>query len=221
MTRVVVALAIAGTAALLADTVYEPLRGHDPELVLGVGHLQPEREEDRYDWLDRLVLPLYDAPGGRRIEPPAQRMAHALETGYETVSFIVLVARADGWLDLGFGWVQLPELAAATPPLAYEPWERLFASGNISPLYFRARVRHALRTAASPSAPLVTWIPADPDRYAIEPLSFAGDWARVRVAIPSSYCTGPGAPAPVLREGWVRWRDPERSPWLWYYTRGC
>ncbi len=41
---------------------------------LGVGHLQPLREEDRDDWLPRLAISVFDAPRGRRL-----RAGHVLE----------------------------------------------------------------------------------------------------------------------------------------------
>jgi hypothetical protein len=214
------ALWLACATVANAQEVYAPLRGSDPQLALGVGHVQPRREEDRDDWLPRLVLTIFDAPRGKRVPLPEQWMRHAVETGYETLSIPVLEARNDGWLRLSFGWAHRDGLAAATPPLEYQTWESLFTGGAISPLYFRARVRHALRATPSTSAPLVAWIPADPVLYAIEPLSLEGDWARVRVSVPSDFCAAPDAPKPEVREGWIRWRD-ARGPWLWYYTRGC
>ena len=215
------ALLLVCAAAAGAEEAYAPLRGSDAQLALGVGHLQPLREEDRNDWLPRLALSIFDAPRGRRIALPEQRMSRAIETGYETVSILVLEARNDGWLRLRFGWVHRDALAAATPQLEFETWERLFTGGTISPLYFRSRVRHALRAAPSASAPLVAWIPVDPMLYAVELLSVEGDWARARVSVPSDFCTEPGARKPEVRDGWTRWRDAARGPWLWYYTRGC
>lgn len=215
------ALALAWAGALAAEAVYEPNRGYDPDVALGVGHVRPQHEGERHAWLEQLAMPVLEAPGGRPLPLPTRRMSAAVETGYETASIVVLEARADGWLRLPFGWVHRSGLENSKPALEYEPWERLFASGTISPLYFRSQVRHALRAAASGRAPLVAWIPADRDRYAIEPLGFEGDWARVRVSIPSNFCAGPEAKKPETREGWIRWRDPLRGPWLWYYTRGC
>ena len=54
----------------------------------------------------------------------------------------------------------------------------------------------------------------------IPPLEFRGDWARVRVSVPSQYCADRELKSTV-REGWIRWRSPERGLWVWYYTRGC
>ncbi len=215
-------------APLEMQQAYEPLRGFDAELALGVGHVRPAREEDRDDWLRRLGLPIFESPGGRFGSWLTGASEAALETGYETTSFIVHEERDDGWLRIRYaksgsvphGWVHRCHLQASTPRLQYEPWERLFSSDAVSPFFFRSRVRHALRVAASLSAAAITWLPADPREYAIEPLEFAGDWAKVRVKLPSDYCVHPPV-KPAVHEGWIQWRSAERGPWVWYYTRGC
>jgi hypothetical protein len=209
---------------------YEPLYGFDPDLALGVGHVRPVREEERDDWTRRLKLPVFAAPGGEVkiwLTPGSVGGDALVETGYETASFIVLQAQQDGWLQIRFGgplasgagWVHRCHLDAATPRLEYQPWERALAAA--SPLYFRSWTRRMLRKAASTEAPVVAVIPADPNLYGIRPLRFRGDWARVRVSIPSSYCANPRPRRPQVREGWIRWRSPDRSPAVWYYTRGC
>lgn len=220
-----------GLAPSAEEVRYEPLRGFDPEVALGAGHVRPANEEDRDDWIRRLVLPVFLSPGGElklwltpgSVSPEAQ-----LETGYETTSLIVLQARPDGWLQLRYGeprakdvgWVHSCHLAAATPRLEYEPWDKLLAGDGVPSLFFRAWVPHVLREAPSPSAAEVARIPADPNRYGMQPLEFRGDWARVRVSIPSEFCADP-KPDGAAHEGWIRWRSRERGPWVWYYTRGC
>jgi hypothetical protein len=218
------------------QSVYEPLDGADAELPLGAGHVRPAREADRHDWTRRLLLPVFAAPGGELklwLTPGSVGTDALIETGYETVSFIALQARESGrdagWLQIRFGgplssgagWVHRCHLEAATPRLEYEPWEKLFASQNVSPLYFRAWAPHALRKTASPASPLVARIPGDPNRYGMQPLEFQGDWARVRVSIPSDACADPKPTRPTVYEGWIRWRSRERGPSIWYYTRGC
>jgi hypothetical protein len=89
------------------------------------------------------------------------------------------------------------------------------------PLYFRAWAARPLRKAASQDAPVVASIPADPNHYGIRPLEFRGDWARVRVSIPSNLCAELKPSRVAVHEGWIRWRSRERGPALWYYTRGC
>lgn len=220
-----------GLAPSTEEVRYEPLRGFDPDLALGAGHVRPANEQDRDDWIRRLVLPVFSSPGGElklwlmpgTVSPEAQ-----LETGYETTSLIVLQARSDGWLQLRYGdpaardvgWVHSCHLAAATPRLEYEPWDKLFAGEGVGSLFFRAWVPHVLREAPSAPAAEVARIPADPNRYGMQPLEFRGDWARVRVSIPSEFCAEPKAGGAV-HEGWIRWRSRERGPWVWFYTRGC
>src|ERR1051325_6440099 len=64
-------------------------------------------------------------------------------------------------------------------------------------------------------------IPAAPNLYGIQPLLFRGDWARVRVSLPSTYCADPKPTRVKEYEGWVRWRGAKLGPALWYYARGC
>jgi hypothetical protein len=77
-----------------------------------------------------------------------------------------------------------------------------------------------LRKSPSAEAPVVVSIPPDPNLYGLQPLQFRGDWVRVRLSIPSTYCGDPPPERPKLYEGWVRWRS-ERGSALWYYPRGC
>jgi hypothetical protein len=195
-----------------------------------VGHVRPAREEDRDEWTRRLSLPVFVSPGGEVklwLTPGSIATDALVETGYETVSFIVLQARASGWLQIRFGgplssgagWVHRCHLDTSSPRLAYQPWEELLATQ--APLYFRSWSPHSLRSSASEGAPLVAMIPADPNRYGLQPLQFRGDWARVRVTIPSTFCADPKPQRPAVHEGWIRWRSRERGPWLWYYPRGC
>lgn len=210
---------------------YEPLLGADPELVLGVGHIRPAREEERDDWPRRLKLPVFESPegGGVRLwlTPGSVGGDVLVETGYGTASFIVLQARPNGWLQIRFGgplasgagWVHRCHLDAATPRLEYQPWESLLAGSG--PLFFRAWAPRALRKAPSAEGPVLATIPADPNLYGLQPLQFRGDWARVRVSVPSSFCADPKPARARVHEGWVRWRGPKLGPALWYYTRGC
>ena len=69
------------------------------------------------------------------------------------------------------------------------------------------------------NAERVLWIPASVDAYELQPLEVRGDWMRVAVTIPSTYCVGDEVDG-ARYEGWVKWRD-EGGVWLWYYTRGC
>ena len=209
---------------------YEPLHGADAELALGVGHVRPAREEERDDWPRRLKLPVFEAPDGPVkvwLTPGSVGGDVLVETGYETASFIVLQIRKDGWMQLRFGgplasgagWVHRCHLDAAAPRLEYQPWEALLAENR--PLFFRTWALRELRKAPSAEAPAIATIPADPNLYGLQALQFRGDWARVRLSIPSSHCADPKPARVRVYVGWVRWRGPKLGPALWYYTRGC
>jgi hypothetical protein len=227
----------------VAEEPYEPLRGFDRALRLGVGHLRPARAEDRYSWLNYVLMPLSAKPGdpvtvwlsAGWVVPVAggapRRIGSrgAVETGYETVSLIVLEVNDAGWLHVRFApgdeasstaWLHHCDLEKLRPGVVYEPWERLFSGKEISPLYFRTGGPRALRLVPESGAERVAWIPAEGRKYAIEPLEFKGDWMRVRLKAPSDYCAEPDV-RPAIREGWVRWRDARLGPLVWYYTRGC
>ncbi|MFW6202550.1 MAG: hypothetical protein ACOC8B_08225 [Gemmatimonadota bacterium] len=62
-------------------------------------------------------------------------------------------------------------------------------------------------------------VETDHERYIQE---ISRDWMRVRVREPAWTCFGdPDAFSGTEREGWVKWRGPDRGPWVWYPTRGC
>jgi hypothetical protein len=227
----------------IGDEPYEPLRGFDRALRLGIGHLRPARDEDRSDWLDFVLIPLAARPGDAPavwlsagwIVPSgggtARRVGRrgALERGYETVSLIVLEMEEGGWLRIRFapgdeasstGWLHLCHLQRTRPQLVYEPWERLLAERTLSPLYFRTGGPRALRRGPEQSEEPLAWIPAEGRRYALEALEFKGDWMRARLTVPLDYCRHLNA-TPQVREGWVRWRDSHLGSLVWYHTRGC
>lgn len=229
---------------------YEPLRVD--EVRLGVGHLRPVADGYSWDWQRWLRLPLFDEPDevasdepgpegpvasfwiadgwivGERQPPRPLQTSGMIETGYETLSLIVLERRADGWLRLrhapgaeGTAWAHACLLELGRHPLVFESWTDRLTSADVSPLYFISDVPHALRDAPSSEGGHVATIPADQERYQLEPLETRGEWMRVRVTMPRTYCTTPGEIRATVREGWIRWRDADRGSWLWYYTRGC
>lgn len=227
----------------LAEEGYEPLRGFDRALRMGVGHLRPAREEDREHWIRHVLMPLSATPGAPPAAwfaggwivpagggaPRAAGSSGAIETGYETVSLIVLEIRDGEWLRIRFApgdegsstaWVSRCDLEKLRPRVVYEPWEALLGSSELSPLYFRTGGPRALRRAADPDAELLAWIPAEGSKYALEPLEVQGDWMRVRMKVPSDYCAETRI-KPAVREGWIRWRTERLGPLVWYYTRGC
>lgn len=217
-------------------SLYDWAGGYE-DAPLGMGRLKLENREDIWDWWHRIEIPLYRAPEGVHwgwyvngwlvAEEDATPMGTSgmIETGYETMSFIVLEHRRDGWLRLRYGkpsdshdgvaWTHTCHVE--TEGLGFESWEERFTSGEISPLTFRSPVPHALRAGPGASSDLLHWIAGD---HHLEPLEFRGDWMRVRVTQPSDYCAGEAIQTRE-HEGWVRWRSPDKGPWVWYYTRGC
>lgn len=207
----------------------------------GVGRLGPADPSatSGVDWARGIALPLYAAPGGALRgwlargwwipagdKPRPMPLACLLETDYETASFVVYEIRDDGWLRLGVEapcgggdfWLHRGHLGLGSQALAVQPWRERFLSGSISPLYFRDRQRHALLASAASEADRIAWI-GEADTF--EALEIEGDWMRVRLAQPSSYCKDPETWKGRHLEGWLRWRDPVEGPWIWYFTRGC
>ena len=212
------------------------------EVPLGVGHLRPVDAGYTWDWHQRMRRPMFGAPGSTpslwlvdgwlmRQDGSVRPFGTGgmIETGYETPSFIVLESRVDGWLkirysanegDAGAAWTHDCVLGLGAHLLVFESWEERLTSDDISPLFFTSEVPHALRASPSIDSEQLISIPGSAYDYELEPLAVDGDWMRVRVALPRTYCD-PDAPTPRTEEGWVKWRDPERGPWLWYFTRGC
>lgn len=133
-----------------------------------------------------------------------------VETGYETASWIALEAAENGWVRLrlldpgaagdGTAWAVACHLSASDPPLVVTRWAEALAAPG--PVFFR-------RTGWS-----------DHDAM-LEPLELRGDWMRVRVTRPSTYCVTDPPPDLRVDEGWIRWRDDAMGPWVWTFTRGC
>lgn len=220
--------------------VYDPLRGFDPDVHLGIGHLSAVDRFDA-DWASSLTMPLFREASGpvsawliqgwvmpTGADPRPLGVAGLVETGYEIPSFIVFEQRPDGWVrlrvergDAGVVWTHACFFEQAPTAIRLERWETRFGSDEISPLYFRAAERHALRDGPSVSSGLLRWIPADSRSYILHPAEIRGDWMRVDVSLPSDYCADPDDPPSDKVTGWVRWRDDDRGPWVWYFTRGC
>jgi len=98
-------------------------------------------------------------------------------------------------------------------------WEETLAAPG--PIFFRTTNAHALRAGPGSDHELRFWIRGDDHDAMLEPLEVRGDWMRVRVTRPSTYCVM-DPPADVrVEEGWIRWRDGEMGPWVWIFTRGC
>ena len=212
---------------------------------LGVGHLRPAEERPNlgHDWLEEVILPLYRGPdgphwgwlargwlvpaGGGAMRPfPADCL---VETTYESSSIILSDWGDDGWFRLAVDkpctgepvplWSHRTLLGLGVQRLSVQLWQDFFFGEDVSPLSFRqAEVPHALRAGPSANAARITWIgPA----HAMAPLDVVGDWMRVRVTQPSDYCIDPADWQGTEHEGWVRWRDGVKGPWLFVWSRGC
>lgn len=201
-----------------------------------------------YEWPRYAVFPLFDAPAGEHIGWFDQGWvvlgfgydrlhrqgsgAGQVETGYEEKTLVVLETAPDGWYRIrhtepradepGTAWVHACHLLASPAPFSYEPWEERFGTlmRDSIPVHFRAQVRHSLRAGPSTDSARVAWIPADEDETQIHILEIAGDWMRVSVQTPRTWCGDEDVEASV-EEGWITWRDEEKGPWVWWYTRGC
>ena len=228
-----------------SPVAYEPLRGLDSNVHLGIGHLRgqlaPGSPADA-DWLRLVEVPVYTDPGGELSGwiaegwwVPAADPARAapittetmVETGYEVASWIVDEAREAGWVRFrfapgpdGMGWASTCHLSASDPPIAYETWEAKFSAERAGPLFFRSRERHALRAGPGTGYRRSFWLPGY-EATELHPLEIRGDWMRVRVHSPPIYCADPPPTRGIAEEGWIRWRDDVQGPWIWWFTRGC
>jgi hypothetical protein len=223
----------------LPAALYAPLRGLDTAHPLGVGHLYAEGDAD---WIRLVELPVHPEPGagpfgwiargwwiasadpGGAAPLTSETM---VETGYEVASWIVEEARDDGWVRFRFapgsdgsGWTSTCHLSAADPPIVFEPWEKRFAGKAAGPLFFRTRNRHALRRGPGAEHPRFFWL-LGYEATELHPLEIRGDWMRVRVSSPPIYCADPPPSRGIAEEGWIRWRDEESGPRVWWFTRGC
>ncbi|CAN5844190.1 hypothetical protein BH20GEM1_BH20GEM1_09960 [soil metagenome] len=150
-----------------------------------------------------------------------------VETGYEVASWIVDEARDDGWVRFRFaetpegsGWASRCHLSASDPPIGFEPWTDRFTGESAGPLFFRTRERHALRRGPGAEYGRSFWL-VGYRATELQPLEIRGDWMRVRANSPPVYCAEPPPTRGLAEEGWIRWRDDETGPWVWWFTRGC
>ena len=199
------------------------------------------------DWPQHVVFPLFDAPDGEHLgwfdrgwivlgfgEDALHRQgsgAGQVETDYEQQSLIALEATPDGWYrirhteprpdEAGTAWVHACHLRGTPVALTFQSWQDVFAGLGDVPVFFRSEVRHSLRAAPSADSLRVAWIPADPGDSEIYILEIAADWMRVRVERPATRCSAEDDVDVSADEGWIKWRDEEKGPWIWWHTRGC
>ena len=225
---------------------YERLMPYQTGLSLGVGFLRSYGGGPVSEWYRHVRLPLFRGPGQPGHDEPfgwivdgwLVELADAsvrpfgtsglVETDYESSSAIVYEVRSTGWIrfrylpeEEGTAWTHECFFDLGDDPVSVTTWQERLTSAVISPIFFRDEGPHALRAQPGADAERLASVPADPAEYHLEPLEIRGDWMRVTVVQPSDYCAAPAGVVTRRSEGWVRWRDDEIGPWLWYYTRGC
>jgi hypothetical protein len=206
---------------------------------LGVGHLKVEyTDHGYYDWPRKIVLPLWHKPGGEFLawlrgglvisadgaEPFPLSGPGMVETEYEQSTIIVTEVQGN-WLKLcyrtgtdGIAWAHRCYLGLGEILLGYQSWQELLTEHG-EWLNFRADVPHVLRAGPSTGSENVTVIGLD---HKLTLLKIEGDWMQVEVTQPDWTCRGSDQPfTGKTHRGWVKWRDDEIGPWVWYYTRGC
>lgn len=216
--------------------------GSDEDPAFGRGYLDAlGGDYYYYDWTSQMVIPLWNAPDelsfkgwihSGRVYPDRDALPYALtgaglvETEYEKSSFIVHEAFANGWLRIrlkpgkrGEAWTHQCHLGIGKAKLAYKTWES-FLREHGDWLHFRSQVPHKLRERPGIDSPLVTVIGLD---HKLKLLEVQGDWMRVVVEEPDQSCDRLAGQELEIssHEGWVKWRDDEKGPWVWAYTRGC
>lgn len=222
---------------------YDRLMPHQTGLPLGVGFLRGDGDGPVSEWHRHVRLPLFREPGQDgpfgwitdgwlvELEDTSVRpfgTSGLVETDYESPSAIVYEIDSTGWIrfrylpeESGTAWTHECFFDLGDDAVSVSTWEERLTSELISPLFFRDEVPHALRAQPRADSERLRSVPASPAEYHLEPLEIRGDWMRVRVVQPSDYCADPADATARRSEGWVRWRDDDIGPWLWYYTRGC
>lgn len=216
---------------------------------LGVGHLRPRdlsfleapnRDESPFlgaNWLQAAAIPIYTEPNGNHwgwiisgwlIPNGAEPIALGsdasflmLQTYDDLFSFPVTQIRQDGWFQfqytpVGKAWAHVDHLNLGRIDLAIESWEKRFL--DVGWVEFRRHgLSQSLQTTPGANNSDILGL-VGPDSF-IEPIAFEGDWMQVRVTQPTDGCTFlPGA---VTQEGWMRWRNADSEPLIWYPPKGC
>jgi hypothetical protein len=211
---------------------------------LGVGFLKAGEgavaSTTAIQWLQQLILPLYEEAGGRpsawlargwlaRPGPQQWRwdeleVGGLIDTGYDApAGFVVLETRDGGWYRFryaapvggtdGTAWAHESHLTLGDVELSLIKWEAHFLALD-RPTFFRAPGRYALRRAPSESSDVLHWLETrerEAPEYSVAPLEIEGEWMRVRAQWPGGWCGDS-----VLRtaEGWIRWRVSDKGPLL-------
>jgi hypothetical protein len=219
-----------------------------PEADIGIGHLRPANINSlktndwqnspliNAQWLQGIALPIYVGPGGDHwgwlvngwlIPNGSTPIAVGRDATFSMVqayqglySFPVVEMRPDGWFRFqytpaGTAWSHVSQLNIGPTELVIETWEDWVS--EVPQIEFRKHgVSQPLRSAPNLDEPLQSLV--GPNSL-IEPLEVEGDWLRVRVTQPAEGCTA--LPGSNTEEGWMRWRDSEQSPLVWYPAEEC
>ena len=213
------------------------------DMALGVGYLHVEGADDPsgalyYDWPVHVIAPFWSAPEETSFagwlrngqvyphgsNPLPLSGAGLVETDYEQSSFIVWEQSGDwlrvrvlpAWPDI---WLNSCHLRIGAAKLRYDPWET-FIRQHGDWLHFRADVPHNLRASPDATSNRVTVVGLD---HKLVLMELEGDWMRVKVQQPDLTCSAMSddSARAAEHEGWIKWRDESKGPWVWTYTRGC
>jgi hypothetical protein len=216
---------------------------------LGIGHLRPRDltslEGRNWEsspllnagWLRSVALPIYVGPSGDPwgwlingwlIIPGYDPIAIGRDATFSMVqadrglySFPVLELRPDGWFRFqytaaGEAWAHTSHLQVGALALTIEPWEeQVITAAQVR--FFKHGLSQGLRAAPRPTGPLRSLVAPN---SLIRPLEVQGNWMRVEVTQPTRGCTP--LPGSTTEEGWMRWRDTNRTLLVWFVTEpGC
>lgn len=221
----------------------------EPNDDIGVGHLRPrdlsflgesDQAESPYlgaNWLQAAAIPIYIEPNGSHWgwiisgwlvpngQPPialGQDASFSMLHTYDALfSFPVTQIQGDGWFQFqytpaGRAWAHVDHLNLGRLDLAIETWESHFL--DVGWVEFRRHgLSQSLRVTPDSSNSTILGL-VGPDSF-IEPVAFEGDWMRVRVTQPTDGCAQ--LTGSVTQEGWMRWRDTDNRPLVWFPPEGC
>ncbi len=230
---------VAATALPAKD--YRTLKIVNSKLNLGIGHLYPKQAAANKNWRLTTTLPLFSEPGdtpfawihkgwiidtasGKSVPFSAEGL---IGIALQSPGFIVYELRDNGWMRIrysraqnGVAWTHRCLTSFGKPGLVYKSWATHLQSKK-GPLYFRSRVRHALRAEPSITSNRILWVPAYQENYHFTVVAIKGDWMQIQLSIPSNRCAAKKHLEVKKYEGWVKWRDDETGSWVWYPLQNC
>lgn len=147
--------------------------------------------------------------------------------GYTGFGFIVLAEQAE-WLQIRYGgsadntaWVLRSQLQAGLVPLGYISWQDRYQAmitehnewiteerADAAWGYLNFNNAESAPLYASPDSEAEHISPIEPN-HSFLPLAIQGDWMRVRVYQPASFCNLEWQG--TVEEGWIRWMDAQQG----------